>query len=196
MEVTCSFKKIVASICGTDQTYNHETVVPLSSCDKDIWNHTRSFGISDEYSEIELILARFNNTILMTGMWDVPVPLEIATELFGEDSLDSRHIPVLHNFFEITLCPNKVCPAIRPSSCISVLTSRRHFFLDHFPSTSFFAGYWMAQGSKPVPPGIPIHALKGKQRKAHQGIGKFEWKIILQQMGVFLPVGLVSPLFT
>ena len=133
MEVTCSFKKIVDSICGTDQRYNHETVVPLSSCDKDISNHSRSFGISDVHSEIELILAR-------ASVFLRPEDISFWT----------------------------ICPAHRSSLGIG----------------------WRRGATRcRVPPGISLLAAKGKQRKANRRIGKFESKIILQQIGVFLPVG-------
>ncbi len=40
-----------------------------------------------------------------------------------------------------------------------------------------------------VPPGISVHATKGKERKADRGIGKQESRQILRQTGVFVPVG-------
>ena len=58
MEVTCSFKKLVGGICASDKRYEREDVVPLSSCNKDVTGHTRSVGITDVHSEVELVLAR------------------------------------------------------------------------------------------------------------------------------------------
>ena len=58
MEVTCSFQKLVGGICAPDKRCEGAVVVPISSCEKVISGHTRSLGISDVYSEVDLILAR------------------------------------------------------------------------------------------------------------------------------------------
>ena len=58
MEVICSFQKLVGGVCTSDKRYERAVVVPVSSCERDVSEHTRSFGISDVNSEVELILAR------------------------------------------------------------------------------------------------------------------------------------------
>ncbi|CAH3141751.1 unnamed protein product [Porites evermanni] len=58
MEVRCCFQKLVGGVCTSDKRYEGAVVVPLSSCQKDILGHTRSVGVSDINSEVELILAR------------------------------------------------------------------------------------------------------------------------------------------
>ena len=45
-------------VCASDKRYEGAVVVPLSSCQKNILGHTRSVGVSDISSEVELILAR------------------------------------------------------------------------------------------------------------------------------------------
>ena len=58
MEVSCCFQKLVGGVCASDKRYEGAVVVPLSSCQKYILGHTRSVGVSDINSEVELILAR------------------------------------------------------------------------------------------------------------------------------------------
>ena len=58
MEVICSFQKLVGGVCASDKRYEGAVVVPVSSCERDISGHTRSIGISDVHTEVELILAR------------------------------------------------------------------------------------------------------------------------------------------
>lgn len=58
MEVNCSFHKLVGGVCASDKRYEKAVVVPLSSCKRDVSGHTRSVGVSDVRSEVELILAR------------------------------------------------------------------------------------------------------------------------------------------
>ena len=59
MEVSCCFQKLVGGVCASDKRYEGAVVVPLSSCQKDHrLGHTRSVGVSDINSEVELILAR------------------------------------------------------------------------------------------------------------------------------------------
>ena len=58
MEVSCCFQKLVGGVCASDKRYEGAVVVLLSSCQKDILGHTRSVGVSDINSEVELILAR------------------------------------------------------------------------------------------------------------------------------------------
>ena len=58
MEVICSFQKLVGGVCASDKRYERAVVVPVSSCERDVSGHTRSFRISDVNSEVELILAR------------------------------------------------------------------------------------------------------------------------------------------
>ena len=54
----CEWKLVVGGVCASDKRYEAAVVVPLSSCQKDILGHTRSVGVSDINSEVELILAR------------------------------------------------------------------------------------------------------------------------------------------
>ena len=51
------FQKLVRGVSASDKRYEGAVVVPLSSCQKDILGHTRSVGVSDINSEVELILA-------------------------------------------------------------------------------------------------------------------------------------------
>lgn len=58
MELNCSFQKQVGGLCASDMRYERAVVVPLSSCDRNISEHTRSVEISDVFTEVDLILAR------------------------------------------------------------------------------------------------------------------------------------------
>ena len=52
------FVRVVGGICASDKRYEGAVVVLVSSCEQDISGHTRSIGISDVHTEVELILAR------------------------------------------------------------------------------------------------------------------------------------------
>ena len=58
--MSCSFFKIVGSVCGVDErSRSHTTsVIPLSFCDKDIKSHMKSLQFSGVSTEADLILAR------------------------------------------------------------------------------------------------------------------------------------------
>ena len=58
MESKCSFFKLIGGICDYDKQYLSGDTVPLSRCDRCIGEYVRSVGISDIFSEVELILAR------------------------------------------------------------------------------------------------------------------------------------------
>ena len=58
--MSCSFFKIVGSVCGVDErSRSHTTsVIPLPFCDKDIKSHMKSLQFSGVSTEADLILAR------------------------------------------------------------------------------------------------------------------------------------------
>lgn len=54
----CSFRKVVGTPCGNDSRYREQTVIPLTTCQRDISSHCRSIDVSDINTEVELILVR------------------------------------------------------------------------------------------------------------------------------------------
>jgi len=59
MEVNCSFQRSVGGHCDLENRNRKETnVIPLLSCKREISGHTKSVGIIDIDTEVELILAR------------------------------------------------------------------------------------------------------------------------------------------
>ena len=55
MEVICYFQKLVGGVCAADKRYERAVVLLVLSCERDVSGHTRSVGISDVHSEVELI---------------------------------------------------------------------------------------------------------------------------------------------
>ena len=51
----------------------------------------------------------------MAGVWSIPLPLEVALKFFGEDTLDSWNVSILHYLLEIALGSDKICSAVRPT---------------------------------------------------------------------------------
>ena len=59
MEEKCTFSKKVGGFCGLDKRYKETNVVPLLSCKRNVTEHTRGVGITEDIdTESELILAR------------------------------------------------------------------------------------------------------------------------------------------
>ena len=59
MEEKCTFSKKVGGACGLDKRYKETNVVPLLSCERNVTEHTRGVGITEDIdTEYELILAR------------------------------------------------------------------------------------------------------------------------------------------
>ena len=55
----CTFSKKVGGVCGLDKWYKGTNVVPLLSCKRNVTEHTRGVGITEDIdTEYKLILAR------------------------------------------------------------------------------------------------------------------------------------------
>ena len=58
MEEKCTFSKKVGGVCGLDKRYKETNVVPLLSCKRNVTEHTRGVGLTEDiHTESELILA-------------------------------------------------------------------------------------------------------------------------------------------
>ena len=55
----CTFSKKLGGACSLDKRYKETNVVPLLSCERNVTEHTRGVGITEDIdTEYELILAR------------------------------------------------------------------------------------------------------------------------------------------
>ena len=51
---------------------------------------------------------RFDNPVLVTCMWDIPLPFKITDKFFLKDALYLGDLPVLHYLSQVFLRPYKV----------------------------------------------------------------------------------------
>ena len=74
MEEKCTFSKKVGGVCGLDKRYKETNVVPLLSCKRNITEHTRGVGITEDIdTESELILARASTFVSLSDIstWQI-----------------------------------------------------------------------------------------------------------------------------
>ena len=82
----------------------------------------------------------------MAGVWSIPLPLEVALKFFGEDTLDSWNVPILHYLLEVALGFDKICSAVRQQvlSCPRKQAKRRNAIKNVSVLLSVTTSRWIA----------------------------------------------------